>query len=56
MENTISEQWRAVGDAAAILAHIQYGNVTFRVQEGRFTGLVEIRETLKIEEKQSNDT
>lgn len=44
-------EWKVVGDAVARKAAIGFGNVTFRIEDGKFTGLVEIRETLKTDKE-----
>lgn len=48
MDENTEAQWEAVCEAATRLAGIKWGNVSIRIEDGRPTGLVEIRETIKL--------
>jgi len=54
-EPTVEEQWAAVGAAVAVLAKIKFGEVTFRIENERFSGKVEMRETLRLKVERSED-
>jgi hypothetical protein len=49
-EVPVDEQWRQIGDIIAFHSGIGWGNVTFRIENGRFSGLIEVRETLKVKD------
>ena len=53
MNDVQQKQWEAVGKAIATLSGIKWGSVTLVFKEGQFTGLIEMRSTLRTEE--SND-
>ncbi len=47
----VDGQWRVLGEAVARLSEVRFGNVNFRLEDGRFTGLIEIRYTLHVEDQ-----
>lgn len=49
MDEGTKLQWYALGRSVAVLAPILFGNVTFRIENGKYSGLVEWRETHKTE-------
>ncbi len=49
-ELPIQDQWQQVGDIVAMLSRVGWGNVAFRIENFRFSGLIEVRETLKVKD------
>jgi len=49
-EIPLDEQWRQIGDIVAFRSGVGWGNVAFRIENYRFSGLIEVRETLKVKE------
>ena len=52
MDDVIKQQWETIAQAIAVLSGIRWGSITLVYKDGKFTGLIETRSTMRTDEEE----